>query len=98
MKTHIFEKMSSGRVYDETQVSGDVHFGDILIVPSEKIVGFMVGAWPCAVTKNHGSFHCRDPKLSWVNCCNKWNIDHIDYHSRLILAHAEAVSRGWEID
>lgn len=59
MAAHYFE--SSAEAYDATQIGesdrGDrVEFGDILIIPSEKIVG-VCDTWPFAVTKECGSLH-----------------------------------------
>jgi hypothetical protein len=100
-KIHVFDNMSSSRVYDATQVRDNIKMGDILVIPDEQVVGFLCGAWPIAVTKKNGRLHARDPKCDWINCCNHWNQDDskkgVDYHSSLTMAHTEAASRGWEI-
>ena len=54
-RVHVFASTSEG--YDETQCSDDVRDGDILLVPSEGVAGFMAEAWPTAATKEHGHFH-----------------------------------------
>jgi len=55
---HIFdENDDTGRVYNITIASGKFHDGDVLVVPSEGVVGIMVSAWPTAVTENTGKFH-----------------------------------------
>jgi hypothetical protein len=61
MKVHTFDDMSTGQVYDLTQVSDDIRMGDILVVPRERVAGFLFAAWPCAVTRDHGHFHQLDP-------------------------------------
>lgn len=35
--------------------------GDVLYVPSEKVIGFLYQAWPVAITKEHGEFHAIKP-------------------------------------
>lgn len=35
----------------------EVYHADVLVVPSEKVVGFMYRAWPVAVTENKGGLH-----------------------------------------
>lgn len=59
MAAHYFE--SSAEAYDSTQIGETdggvrVEMGDILIIPSEKIVG-VCDTWPFAVTKECGSLH-----------------------------------------
>ncbi len=49
--------------YDAATV--EVSDGDILVVPSENVVGIMVRAWPTAVSMNAGSFHTLDNDTSW---------------------------------
>lgn len=62
IKVHTFTDMSSGNVYNESQCSDDIKMGDILVVLDEKVVGFLLSAWPVAVTVDHGAFHCfEDP-------------------------------------
>ncbi len=50
--------------YDETQCSDEIESGDTLI--AGETVGFMLDAWPVAVTLNAGQFHQvatdRDPE------------------------------------
>lgn len=41
--------------YDETQTNPKIESGDTLI--AGKVVGFMLDAWPVAVTANRGQFH-----------------------------------------
>src|SRR2546430_9004084 len=58
---------STEEAYDRSQtgyyLDGDeeravsVADGDILYVPSERVVGIMVQAWPLAVTEQRGEFH-----------------------------------------
>jgi hypothetical protein len=55
-KVHIFA-YGSRDAYNLTQVEDGIKDGDVLIVPSEGIVGIMVEAWPCALTSENGAFH-----------------------------------------
>lgn len=52
---HTFE--DSAQAYDRTQTDGSIKSGDMLIVESEGIVGFLHQAWPIAVSESHGSLH-----------------------------------------
>ena len=47
--------VDSGEAYDWTQCSDKIKDGDVLIVPSEGIVGFLYRAWPVAI-KGQGHF------------------------------------------
>jgi hypothetical protein len=55
VKSHTFT--DSGAAYNQTQWDDNIHSGDVLVVPSEKVVGFLLEAWPCAVTKARGHLH-----------------------------------------
>ena len=48
---------STSEAYDDTQTNEDVSQGDVLLIPSEKVVGFLLSAWPVAVTKECGNLH-----------------------------------------
>ncbi len=43
--------------YNATQCRDDIRDGDVLVVESERVVGFLDAAWPVAITKAHGEFH-----------------------------------------
>lgn len=53
----IHEFSDSGEAYDYSQCSDDIEMGDVLVVRDEGVVGFLLSAWPVAVTQNHGKFH-----------------------------------------
>ncbi|MBH0778787.1 hypothetical protein [Nocardia bovistercoris] len=55
MTIHVFA--TSAEAYDASQCHDDIVDGDILLVPSEEIAGWLSGAWPIAVTCEHGEFH-----------------------------------------
>ncbi|MFZ4266568.1 hypothetical protein [Streptomyces arboris] len=48
---------STSEAYDETQTRDDIRDGDVLVVESEKVVGFLRSAWPGAITTEHGELH-----------------------------------------
>jgi|GEM_PF-1428119 hypothetical protein len=54
MKRHIFE--STKAAYNATMIGEEVSIGDILIIPSEKVVG-VAYAWPFALTEDTGALH-----------------------------------------
>lgn len=54
-RVHHFD--SSGEAYDASQSRDDIRDGDVLTVPSERVVAVLNNAWPVAVTDNHGAFH-----------------------------------------
>ena len=47
---------SSADAYDMTQCDDDLKTGDVLLIPSEKVVGIS-DCWPMAVTKKAGHLH-----------------------------------------
>jgi len=55
MSIHVFA--STGEAYDHAQYGPYIADGDILIVPSEKVAGFVEGGWPIAATIHVGEFH-----------------------------------------
>jgi hypothetical protein len=54
MKIHVFR--STGEAYDACNCDDNVKTGDILIVPSEGVVG-IADTWPFSITPNRGKFH-----------------------------------------
>ena len=63
VQVHIFR--TSGEAYDASQTHGDIHDGDVLSVPSERVVGILVEAWPTAISEASGAFHVPAPGLDW---------------------------------
>lgn len=61
MKT-IHKCFSTGDAYDCSNCDDDFKIGDILVIPTESVIGF-VWAWPFAITIDHGALHYVDPKL-----------------------------------
>jgi hypothetical protein len=47
---------NSGDAYDMTQCDDDLKTGDVLLIPSEKVVG-ITNTWPLAITKEIGHLH-----------------------------------------
>ena len=52
----VWEISDSATAYDLCQTEDDIRIGDVLFIPSEKIVGF-AGVWPIAITDNCGELH-----------------------------------------
>lgn len=52
----VWEISDSVTAYDLCQTEDDIKIGDVLYIPSEKIVGF-AGVWPIAITDNCGELH-----------------------------------------
>lgn len=48
---------STFEAYNATQVRDDIHDGDVLVIEPERVTGFLVRAWPVAVTAEHGELH-----------------------------------------
>src|SRR5687767_6226993 len=58
MMVHTFN--STGEAYNASQVRDDIKDGDILSVPTEGVVGFLLAAWPVAIVtdlRGPGEFH-----------------------------------------
>ncbi|MFG2404232.1 hypothetical protein ACGFR8_07810 [Streptomyces brevispora] len=51
---HRFE--DTRQAYDASQGDG-MRDGDVLVIESEGVVGFLTGAWPVAITAEHGELH-----------------------------------------
>ena len=64
-RVHNFPGLATSGVYGLTQTRDDVKFGDNVIVPDERVVSIIVGAWPLAVTVEHGQLHPKDPACTW---------------------------------
>jgi hypothetical protein len=43
--------------YNHTQCRYDIADGDVLVIESEQVVGFLRSAWPAAITAEHGELH-----------------------------------------
>ncbi|MFK0108534.1 hypothetical protein [Streptomyces sp. NPDC091217] len=52
---HRFE--STADAYDSTQVREDIRDGDVLVIESERAVGFLRTAWPVVITAEYGELH-----------------------------------------
>lgn len=61
---------STRLAYDMSQRSEDIEFGDVLLVPSEKVVGILFEAWPCAITKEQGAFDRLASDEDWHSISN----------------------------
>ena len=55
VQVHEFE--TSGQAYNRVQTEDWIKNGDVLVIPSEKVVGIAFSAWPAAVTKARGHLH-----------------------------------------
>jgi hypothetical protein len=55
MRIHTFDNTTDA--YNDTQTLESISDGDVLVVPSENVVGVLVEAWPVAVTAEVGQFH-----------------------------------------
>jgi hypothetical protein len=63
IQVHDLSDMDDGSAYDETQVSDEIHDGDVIITRNG--VGVMVEAWPVIVVGNSSSFHKLNDGTSW---------------------------------
>lgn len=77
-KVHYFD--STGEAYDATQI-GDAPWMDILVVPSEKVVGLSC-TWPLSVTDAHGELHkLRDSSpIGWADYLSERAEEHAYWH------------------
>lgn len=53
----VFTFDDSREAYDQSQVRDDIHDGDVLYIPSDTVAGFLMRAWPVAVSAKRGAFH-----------------------------------------
>lgn len=93
MKTiRLHEFASSGDAYNACQCSDDIKTGDILIIPSEKVVG-LAWTWPIAVSTARGELHRTDG-------CLPSELPTLDDETRAAFAasehHARALAAGYE--
>ena len=105
LHVHIFDPDCDTReAYDITQTDDTIVNGTILVVPAERVVGIMVGAWPVAITVEHEAFHtvitpseiektCQD----WtdVDAEKEWVKKKPDYLASLKEARRIADEKGW---
>lgn len=101
INVHVFpDDDDSGDAYNESQWRPDIKMGDVLVVPSERVVGFMLSAWPVAVTRESGSFHSRQPKFDWARMLSppSYAPDEESYRPSYHRALEVAVERGYPLD
>lgn len=63
---------STGEAYNASQTHDEIHDGDVLSVPSERVVGVMLSAWPTAVGEEHGEFHALNAGIPWDAIPHAW--------------------------
>jgi len=68
----VFTFDDSRSAYDQTQIRDDIHDGDVLHIPSETVAGFLVQAWPVAISPSTGELHALTDPDNLV-------IDGVDY-------------------
>ena len=56
---------STGEAYDASQCADNIHDGDLLVVPAERVIGVLIEAWPTAVTDESGHFHRLGETMTW---------------------------------
>jgi hypothetical protein len=56
-----FRFASTSEAYDASQTRDDIRDGDLLLIESERVAGFLMGAYPVAVTAAHGELHTLAP-------------------------------------
>lgn len=79
-KIHVFR--SSGDAYNACQTDTEVRDNDILLIPSEEVVG-IADTWPVAVTFQHQELH---EVLDWVS----WSSNR-DFYSGDLVARRQAI-------
>ncbi|MFC8723715.1 hypothetical protein [Streptomyces bacillaris] len=81
---------STGEAYDATQCRDGIHDGDVLVIESEGVVGFLRSAWPGAITTAYGKLHTfTKPARA---------IDHGKYVASVDLAEQLARQMGVDVD
>lgn len=58
INSHLFD--STEEAYTATQTRGSIRDGDVLVIPSEGIIGILTEAWPTAIVyadDDTGAFH-----------------------------------------
>jgi hypothetical protein len=70
----VFTFDDSRSAYDQTQVRDDIHGSDVLHIPSETVAGFLMQAWPVAVSPGTGELHALTDPDHLV-------IDGVDYNA-----------------
>jgi hypothetical protein len=61
-RVHRFD--DTREAYDATQWNDEIRDGDVLVIASEKVVGFLNKAWPVALTVRHGELHTLNVPVS----------------------------------
>ncbi|MEN3280068.1 MAG: hypothetical protein V7607_1208 [Solirubrobacteraceae bacterium] len=100
MSPAVHEFESTSEAYDAVNVGETfsdqpvpVRNGDVLVVPSERVVGVAIHAWPTAITAERGCFHFLAPDASWSDVNGE---DYSQSYARAVLArtamHASLLS------
>lgn len=85
---------TTGNAYDASNCSDRIEIGDVLIIPSEKVIG-VASAWPVAITTEHGNIHTfSGPTEALPKFCQDLGI-RLD---QLTTAAKVAAMLGYEID
>lgn len=102
---HTFDDdCDTSEAYDITQVTDSIIHGTVLVVPLEKVVGIMVGAWPVAITIERNAFHgvntpskIEETCQSWTNedAKKEWLKQKPDYLASLAEARRIADEKEW---
>lgn len=96
-RTHVFYDEDSREVYDRTQWDDGIQDGDILVIQSEQIVGFLAGAWPIAVTAEHGELHGMKDGVAWGNVGTDRGLEYGHYLASAIEAETIARDNRWPL-
>lgn len=68
---------TSAEAYDDAMCNERIKNGDILVAFDDGVVGYLVEAWPTAVTAKHGQFHqWKDDVDPLTHEDGKWAISH----------------------
>jgi len=89
VRVHVFP--DTVMCYNDTQVREDIKDGDVLVVPSDEIVGILVEAWPTAITAHYGELHRFAPWFMKTVASQR-------YRRSLRVALRLAGEAGWELD
>ncbi|MEU9576281.1 hypothetical protein [Streptomyces chilikensis] len=86
---HTFD--DTREAYDAVQCDGDIRDGDVLVIPSERVVAIVyLRIYPVALTVEHGELH-------QFECAIREIEEAGEYEAAIAAAEEQARGNGWDL-
>lgn len=76
IQTFLFD--TTADAYDDSQCHEAIQNGDVLLIPSERVVG-LANTWPVAITVESGELHSLSQPEDWASVVkdSRWSVEQI---------------------